>query len=159
MKKCSRCTEILPREEFYKHKRQKDGLQSCCKSCTIAYRQSNKEAITEREKLHYQNNKERLLRYQSAYQLEHGYKNKCRNAAQGCHHAAIRKGARKCDCCTYEDLIKFYMDRSEGMTVDHIVPCSKGGMHCLKNMQYLTMEENQKKGVNISGQTPITSVR
>lgn len=33
MKKCSKCQEYLSKESFYKDKRVKDGLYSCCKSC------------------------------------------------------------------------------------------------------------------------------
>jgi 5-methylcytosine-specific restriction endonuclease McrA len=39
----------------------------------------------------------------------------------------------------------FYNNCPEGYEVDHIVPISKGGKHCLSNLQYLTPEENRKK--------------
>lgn len=33
-KKCSKCGRELPRSEFHKHPRTKDGLQHYCKECT-----------------------------------------------------------------------------------------------------------------------------
>ena len=40
---------------------------------------------------------------------------------------------------------KFYENCPEGYEVDHIYPISKGGLHVLSNLQYLTITENRKK--------------
>ena len=39
----------------------------------------------------------------------------------------------------------FYLNCPEGYEVDHIMPISKGGLHSLDNLQYLTISENRKK--------------
>jgi 5-methylcytosine-specific restriction endonuclease McrA len=44
---------------------------------------------------------------------------------------------------------KFYADCPEGCEVDHIIPISKGGLHTLENLQYLTISENRKKSNKI----------
>lgn len=41
---------------------------------------------------------------------------------------------------------QFYKDTPEGYCVDHIIPLASGGLHVIENLQYLTMEENFKKG-------------
>jgi hypothetical protein len=41
-KRCSRCKETLPRDQFHKDKSRKHGLQSQCKACMDAYRHSPK---------------------------------------------------------------------------------------------------------------------
>lgn len=40
---------------------------------------------------------------------------------------------------------KFYADCPKGYEVDHIIPISKGGLHSLENLQYLTITENRRK--------------
>ena len=42
-------------------------------------------------------------------------------------------------------LQEFYLNCPEGYEVDHIIPISNGGMHCLSNLQYLTISENRRK--------------
>jgi len=46
-------------------------------------------------------------------------------------------------------LQEFYLNCPEGYEVDHIIPVSKGGLHCLSNLQYLTISENRKKSNKI----------
>lgn len=41
---------------------------------------------------------------------------------------------------------EFYKNCPEGYEVDHIIPISKGGLHSLENLQYLTVYENRSKG-------------
>lgn len=45
-----------------------------------------------------------------------------------------------------EIIKEIYKQRPEGYEVDHIIPLSRGGLHHQDNLQYLTKEENQKKG-------------
>ena len=42
-------------------------------------------------------------------------------------------------------LQQFYLECPEGHEVDHIIPVSKGGLHSLENLQYLTISENRRK--------------
>jgi 5-methylcytosine-specific restriction endonuclease McrA len=44
-----------------------------------------------------------------------------------------------------KSLQQFYMNCPTGYEVDHIIPVSKGGLHTLENLQYLTISENRKK--------------
>lgn len=44
---------------------------------------------------------------------------------------------------------EFYINRPDGYEVDHIIPISKGGLHTLSNLQYLTISENRKKSNKI----------
>lgn len=44
---------------------------------------------------------------------------------------------------------KIYENCPDGHEVDHIIPLSKGGLHHEDNLQYLTIEENRKKGNKI----------
>ena len=42
-------------------------------------------------------------------------------------------------------LQNFYLNCPEGHEVDHKIPVSKGGLHCLENLQYLTISQNRRK--------------
>jgi 5-methylcytosine-specific restriction endonuclease McrA len=44
---------------------------------------------------------------------------------------------------------EFYDSCPKGYEVDHIIPISKGGLHTLENLQYLTIAENRKKSNKI----------
>jgi CRISPR/Cas system Type II protein with McrA/HNH and RuvC-like nuclease domain len=44
---------------------------------------------------------------------------------------------------------QFYINCPPGYEVDHVVPISKGGLHSLENLQYLTISENRKKSNKI----------
>lgn len=44
---------------------------------------------------------------------------------------------------------EFYANCPQGYEVDHIIPISKGGLHTLENLQYLTITENRRKSNKI----------
>ena len=44
---------------------------------------------------------------------------------------------------------QFYINCPTGYEVDHIMPISKGGLHSIENLQYLTISENRKKSNKI----------
>ena len=46
-------------------------------------------------------------------------------------------------------LQQFYLNCPDGYEVDHIIPVSKGGLHTLVNLQYLTISENRRKSNKI----------
>ena len=52
------------------------------------------------------------------------------------------------DLCLIKE---FYKNCPAGYEVDHIIPLSKGGLHTLTNLQYLTITENRKKSNKIIG--------
>ena len=55
---------------------------------------------------------------------------------------------------------RFYRMKPPGHEVDHIILVSKGGKHELKNLQYLTIEENRRKHDKLpkSEVPPLTTV-
>jgi len=127
-KKCPICEQILPASMFYKNAggSSKDGLSWYCKRC------DHTESINAlRGKPEYYNRKGR-----EAYRI--------RRAAPGCiseeeKQALFDKYGRKCLCCK----------RSEGaveLTIDHVIPLSRGGENTIENAQVLCRGCNAVKG-------------
>ena len=67
MKKCIKCKEEKPFEEFHKHKWSKNGRRSRCKECSKQYRDNNREKIKERGKQYRENNKEKIREKNKRY--------------------------------------------------------------------------------------------
>jgi 5-methylcytosine-specific restriction endonuclease McrA len=53
------------------------------------------------------------------------------------------------DGVNIKELQEIYLNCPIGHEVDHIIPVSKGGLHCPSNLQYLTISENRKKSNKI----------
>lgn len=64
------------------------------------------------------------------------------------HQSVYRsKGYRRISPDANKEKIKeIYLNCPPGYEVDHIVPLSLGGLHHENNLQYLTIEENRRKG-------------
>ena len=75
-KKCSKCGEVKPINEFYKQKSHKDGYQSSCKNCRSQwaklYYQKNSKEIINRGSNWVDKNKEKV----KIYKKEHYLRNK-----------------------------------------------------------------------------------
>jgi len=57
-----------------------------------------------------------------------------------------------CENLTWEEkkaIGRFYKNCPKGYEVDHIYPIAKGGKHTISNLQYLTAEENKRKGAKL----------
>jgi len=73
------------------------------------------------------------------------------------HPGAVRanKAARRarllkqrCTCCTAAEIQSVYDAAAlcgDGANVDHITPLAVGGLHCVKNLQTLTVEDHKEK--------------
>lgn len=76
MKTCSRCKQEVPRSEFNKDSRYKDGYFSWCRPCMAAYRQERKNdpsvvAQTKKRMANYYiENKERINKYNNEWCLQ-----------------------------------------------------------------------------------------
>ena len=154
MKPCTKCGAIKALDEFYRDKRCADGRYSACKACaraatkdwrtaakahvreyTVRYRLSRAGAVAAQMRAWRQANKDRLRQYWARW-------NPLCNATR-----RARARSQLCKCCKPKDFLQLYAEaRQQGKHVDHIKPLSRGGLHCLRNLQLLTPAENLKKG-------------
>lgn len=129
-KSCGGCNKILPFSEFHKDiSASTVGLSSHCKSCVSTQQQGQYSKYIEAHKRSYTKN-EVALRERRA------------------HNRALRRH-RTVPWTERKEILEFYKNRPDGYHVDHIIPLNGGlvsGLHVLANLQYLTAEENLKKG-------------
>ena len=80
MKKCNKCNEIKPKEEFNKCNRNKDGLQTCCRECQKksqkAWRKKNPNYDKEYCKEWRKENSDNIKEYQKKWREENPQKKK-----------------------------------------------------------------------------------
>lgn len=69
-KRCHKCKEMKPLNDFHKLKKSKDGCQSKCKDCKNQYHLQNKERKSKRDKERYQENKEDIKKRTNQYYHE-----------------------------------------------------------------------------------------
>ena len=166
LQQCTRCNQEFLETTASFHRRTKDIFNPwpcICKDCLHVIKAFNPE---ERELEIYikgialKNNNQHLKRFITnvnkneniiKYKKKEDKKRKLENRNLASRTRAKRKGA-------YIDLEKdekklirqFYNECMSGYHVDHIIPLSKGGKHCLTNLQYLKSKENIKKSNNIT---------
>ena len=145
MKTCTVCHQSKGLDQFYKNRRTSDGLCWMCKCCEKARKTKdyakNKKKIRVRHKTYYTKNRKKCREQQADY----------RRRNPGLFHAKDAKRrasleAACCDCCSDDVIRKFYSNRPEGYHVDHVKPLSNGGLHCIRNLQYLEAALNLMKG-------------
>lgn len=168
IKCCSGCRETKSTDQFSKNRSTKDGLQTRCKSCVTAYRNSRPEL---------------QLQYTAAYREVHREEERARSAAyyaaypDRCYtRSAAWKAANPDKIRTYNQSRRaqkrnllvggspvtaegiaarfavwgnrcWICGRAEGaMHADHIKPLSRGGLHILANIRPACPPCNTSKG-------------
>jgi hypothetical protein len=158
MKVCKICRISKELYEFHKKADNKDGLFNYCKECFKSkqktYYENNKEKILERTAKYEEKNKEARKAYRDdnrdvrrAKSKEYYWASKDRRKRINARRQNLKSASKykKCQCCSKESLIEFYVNRPDNYQVDHILCASLGGYHCLKNLQYLSEYDHVNK--------------
>jgi len=160
---CNKCKEEKGLGGFPKNKNCKGGRERTCKTCVYKARESqkanqknlaakwyleNRGVAIERQQKRYQENKERL----QAYGRQHAKDNpEIYKAARHRRRAAKRNNGSNDLTATQ---IKWLFDNfpqcvyccsEDSLTIDHVIPISKGGQNTLENVVIACMSCNNKK--------------
>lgn len=164
---CMNCLSLKKKEDYLKHREKR--LQTIHK-----YSESHKEQISEAGKQYRKTETYKVSAKRTRSKISYKEKNLVRNAKyrevnrlqvrtrinewrrqnplSGREQFARRRAAKLQRTPKWADLgaIKqFYLNCPEGMVVDHVIPLRGkiiSGFHIVENLQYLTPEENLKKG-------------
>jgi len=141
------------------------------KSYQQTYYQKNKVRLKERSNRRYAEKREEIRVTQNAYARSHrheaqerqrtwrevhpeeykeqarrGYATSAKRRAQIKLHTARRRAVSKCTCCTAEQFRAVYWAAElVGGEVDHVRALALGGIHCVKNLQILSVEAHKEK--------------
>lgn len=166
-KRCSKptCRKQKLLSEFYSNSKSSDGLASWCKECQKAYirrfqlenkeqtaenkrnyvrskpeivkaskdkyREQNRDILKEKNRIYQRKNNKRILAKTRLYQ-----------AKKWSNYQTLDPSEKKL-------IQQFYLNCPKGWHVDHIVPLSRDGKHCLSNLQYLSARANLQKSNKI----------
>lgn len=173
-KDCTKCGAWRPLDEFRKCPGKKDGRASRCKPCMKQHdqqwRNDNRTMLVERQRAYEERHRERvrarhretMRAYRKSGKGKEDVKRwKQKNPGKVRVQAVIdphRRRARKrasggsfsrkewLALCEYYGSICLCCGQATVLTVDHVVPLSKGGRNDITNIQPLCSDCNNKKG-------------
>lgn len=162
-KTCTNCGKPLPATlEFYSPSKQtKDGFYGRCKIChnkrNVNYYKKNSEKINKRARKYYQNNAE-VYKTMKQNNREWRKNNLDKMSALAAKYRARKLNQTPNLTQEEEDFIELIYKKSQELgkywQVDHIIPLSKGGLHCPDNLQIVTREYNQQKSDKLNFRLP-----
>lgn len=168
MKHCSNCKTTKPVDNFSGLKSSKDGLQPICKVChnakMKAYYQANPDRIKARANIYFAANRDEQNRKRRERRLANlekeretgrqwSSKNQDKTRAYKSKYNAKRRAMLFDQSIPTQDIQKlvkaqscYYCSKSAKLTIDHVVPLSRGGLHTLGNLVMACSSCNSSKG-------------
>ena len=169
MKTCTKCNVYKSLDNFYKDKRNKDGYRNDCSEC-CKNRMKKHYNVNSKQKLVYQsvyyransqyaiqyakewrkNNPEKTKQYHKEYSEKNKEKEKIRFREKESKRRALKKNngvfyISKKELNSMLSSACVICSSIENITIDHIIPISRGGTHGIGNIQPMCLPCNTKK--------------
>lgn len=146
---CCKCGEMRPRDAYtwyaYTTNQGKRSTRrdSACRECRRLARMDRYRRDPDQDKAAArewrESNRSHISEYNRRYRAT---KPEMKREAQ----ARRKQRSAPCACCDRKEIQSWYRAAWEhGLEMDHIVPLSRGGKHCLWNLQLLTTEAHKQK--------------
>lgn len=154
--RCRTCQTTLPEEAFYRDKHRPTGLSSECRECRKARRRKyyaeNREVELTKMAEYAREHPEKFAasgqRWRKKHPEKHAEKNRRRRVLQAGGvvekidpHAIYERDGGRCHICSK------HVPKRE-MTLDHLVPISRGGDHIALNVRLAHRSCNCRRGVD-----------
>lgn len=128
---CCDCRKVLPFDKYNLDRSSPTGRAGYCKSCRVEHNaiEYQKDSTKESHLKSYEKNRPKIRERNIKYKGERALR--------------VPKWSQT------EQIVEFYSNCPEGYHVDHEIPLKGGlvsGLHVIQNLQYLTADENMKKG-------------
>lgn len=148
MKVCSVCKKELSLGDFYKQKDGAQGVASRCKTCLLSankeWAKQNPNSLLKATKKYRNTHREIMLERTRTWRKS--------NLEYDKYRSSLRRHTKKKATPSWADKEKIksiYLNCAKGYHVDHIIPIkgkNVSGLHNEFNLQYLTAQENHRKG-------------
>ena len=129
---CTRCRRLLPKSEFIKDSRRKYGIRNECRDCRHKAYESRREEKLEQMRTYYLEHRDEIREKQSAKHWTETARQLKRVRDQRRRHDRM-KATRDMTLPEWNAALDYFGNRcaycgsDEDLTMDHVVPLSKGG--------------------------------